>query len=267
MNLAHQNQNKPHVNRLELMWQKFKKPIIQNFPAPNKKSLNIKSYLKNIDSVYSTDAYHSLSIEGYQVEIKLIEKIKTGKWNPAANQADSQQMDVLAMRGYWQAFQMVKKSISQVLKGKNAGQVASNDYIKWYRELFSPSVTAGIMQPADLVGFRNRPVYIRQSMHTPPNYQAVRDLMPAFFKLLKKEENAAVRVVLSHFLFVYIHPFMDGNGRIGRFLMNVMLASAGYGWLVIPVEKRNPYMQSLEQASVHQNIVPFTRFLAELISS
>jgi hypothetical protein len=38
---------------------------------------------------------------------------------------------------------------------------------------------------------------------------------------------AGVRVVLGHFIFVYIHPYMDGNGRMGRFLMNVMLAGGG----------------------------------------
>ena len=39
--------------------------------------------------------------------------------------------------------------------------------------------------------------------------------MPAFFELLSAEENAAVRVVLGHFVFVYIHPYMDGNGQDG----------------------------------------------------
>ena len=36
-----------------------------------------------------------------------------------------------------------------------------------------------------------------------------------------------MRVVLGHFVFVYIHPYMDGNGRMGRFLMNAMLATPG----------------------------------------
>jgi len=48
--------------------------------------------------------------------------------------------------------------------------------------------------------------------------------MPAFFDLLSEEENPAVRVILGHLIFVYIHPYKDGNGRVGRFLMNVMLA-------------------------------------------
>ncbi len=90
--------------------------------------------------------------------------------------------------------------------------------------------------------------------------------MPVLFELLEQEKDPAVRVVLGHFVFVYIHPYMDGNGRMGRFLMNVMLAGGGYPWTVIPVERRDGYMAALEQASVQQNIVPFSRFLGDLVS-
>ena len=75
-------------------------------------------------------------------------------------------------------------------------------------------------------------------MHVPPNSAAVRDAMPVFFEMLTEESEASVRVVLGHFIFVYIHPYMDGNGRIGRFLMNVMLAADGYPWTVVPLERR-----------------------------
>ena len=90
--------------------------------------------------------------------------------------------------------------------------------------------------------------------------------MTTFFELLEGEEDPAVRVVLGHFVFVYIHPFPDGNGRVGRFLMNLMLASGGYPWTVIPVEHRAIYMSALELASVDQNIVPFAKFLGELVA-
>ena len=46
--------------------------------------------------------------------------------------------------------------------------------------------------------------------------------------------------------------------------MNLMMASGGYPWTVVPVERRDEYMQALEAASVRQNIVPFTKFLASL---
>ena len=93
--------------------------------------------------------------------------------------------------------------------------------------------------------------------HDPP----VTDSMETLFKLLKEENNAAVRAVLGHFIFVYIHPYMDGNGRTGRFLMNLMMISGGYNWTVIRVERRKEYMEALEQASVHENIVPFTKVI------
>jgi Fic family protein len=102
-------------------------------------------------------------------------------------------------------------------------------------------------------------------MHVPPNSDAVRDAMPLFFEMLTQESEPSVRVVLGHFIFVYVHPYMDGNGRIGRFLMNVMLAAGGYPWTVAPLERRDAYMAALEEASVRQNIVPFAEFLAQLV--
>jgi Fic family protein len=59
-----------------------------------------------------------------------------------------------------------------------------------------------------------------------------------------------VRATLERWLFGYIHPYADGNGRMARFPMNVMLASGGYPWTVTPVEERKAYMGSLEKASV-----------------
>jgi Fic family protein len=58
---------------------------------------------------------------------------------------------------------------------------------------------------------------------------------------------------------------MDGNGRVARFLMNVMMASGGYPWTVIPVEERSAYVECLERASVREDIGPFADFLADLV--
>jgi Fic family protein len=128
-------------------------------------------------------------------------------------------------------------------------------------------VTAGIVRPADLAGYRSGPVYIRRSMHVSPNPEAVRVLLPTFFELLEREQEPAARVVLGHFIFVYIHPYYDGNGRMGRFLMNLMFASGGYPWTVIPLQRRDDYMAALESASVGGNIRPFAQLLASLIGN
>jgi Fic family protein len=91
--------------------------------------------------------------------------------------------------------------------------------------------------------------------------------MPALFDLLEQEPEPGVRALLGHWLFGYIHPYPDGNGRIARFLMNAMLASGGYPWTVIRVEDRNAYLAALDSASVGGDIRPFAGFIAERVSS
>ena len=255
----------PYVNRLRLLWQKMREPVIERFPKAPGPPRNSEAYLKRVSDAYVTDAYHSLSIEGYCVTPALIERVRSGTWNPEADEGDREQRNAMAARGYWQAFQAVQKSLGKILKGENPGTVVDADHGTWYRELFAPSVTVGLLKPADLAGYRNGQVYIRRSMHVPLNRDAVRDAMPAFFDLLREEPHPAVRVVLGHFIFVYIHPYMDGNGRVGRFLMNTMMASGGYPWTVIPVTDRNAYVNALEKASVGEDIAPFAGFLAGLV--
>ena len=89
------------------------------------------------------------------------------------------------------------------------------------------------------------------------------DSMDALFECLQQEDEPAVRAVLGHFIFVFIHPYPDGNGRVARFLMNSQWVSGGYPWTIIRLENRKRYMQSLEQASVVGNIKPFSEFVLQ----
>jgi hypothetical protein len=255
----------PYVNRIRIMWQEMRAAIIERFPAAPGLPNNVDQYLKRVEEVYATDAYNSLSIEGYRVSPELIDRVR--RWNSDDNENDREHRNALAASGYWQAYQAVQESLGKILHDENPGTVVDNDHRIWHQEMFEPSVTAGILKPADLAGYRNILVHIRRSMHVPPSHEAARDAMPAFFDLLREETEPSVRVVLGHFIFVYIHPYVDGNGRMGRFLMNTMLASGGYPWTVIPVEERITYMAALEEASVGQNIEPFTDFLAQLVNA
>jgi len=260
-----QRETSPAVNRLRMSWAGMREAVLERFPPAPGLPVDIGAYLHQVENIYATDAYNSLSIEGYRVGAELIERVRSGNWNPD-NGADREHQDALAARGYWQAFRSVKETVSRILQGADAGEAARADHGAWYREMFGPSVTAGILKPADLAGYRNGPVFIRQSMHVPPRAEAVRELMPAFFDLLGEEREASVRVVLGHFFFVNIHPYFDGNGRMGRFLMNAMLASGGYPWTVIPLAQRTRYMDALEAASVGGDIRPFAELLAELVA-
>ena len=258
----------PYVMRLQSLWAGWRDDVLSIFPPAPGLPLSARDYLRNVADRYRADAYNSLSIEGYHVNDALIERVaKVGVnpagWNPDRNAEDKRDRDALAARGYFQAFEAVKASLTQILAGKNSGQAVRVDHHRWYGELFAPAVTLGILEPHQLAGYRSGPVYIRNSMHTPLPREALVDAMQALFDLLSQEPEPAVRAVLGHHLFVFIHPYFDGNGRIGRFLLNAMLASGGYPWTVVRAKRRDTYMDVLESASIEGDIKPFARFLVE----
>ncbi len=253
----------PYAGRIQALWERMRSDVIENFPkAPGLSREKPNAVVKVIKELYKQDAYHSLSIEGYQVTENLIQKIETGQWDPKRNADDEKQRDALAAKGYSQCFRQVLDSVLHVLKGENAASVLQQNLQNWYRELFAPLAQAGLIRSTELAGYRDSQVYISQSRHVPPPSSAVVDTMEKFFHLLKDESEPSVRVILGHFIFVYIHPYMDGNGRIGRLIMNLMLISGGYHWTVIRTSERDSYMKALETASTQSNIVPFTKFVA-----
>ncbi len=253
----------PYVLRLRSMWAGWRQDVIKVFPpAPGIKKQGA-GYLAQVDERYVSDAYNSLSIEGYRVTDELIERVASGDWNPNGDPEHNRTRDALAARGYYQAFQAVKESIGKVLTKDNAGLVVKRDHHEWYAELLVASVTAGIVEAGQLTGYRRGPIFIRNSMHTPLPSDALLDSLETLWDLLESEPEASVRAVLGHHLFVFIHPYFDGNGRVGRFLMNTLLASGGYPWTVIRMSRRDVYMKALEAASVKGQITPLAEFIAQ----
>lgn len=257
----------PYVARIEALWRSMRVDVAAIFPPPPGIPADHPGYLHRMDEIYVSDAYNSLSIEGYQVTPGLIEQVRDGKWNPDASEGDRQQRDALAAKGYNLAFRAVKESIVKILGGARPAQVVAADHREWYSQMFAPSVQAGMLKPADLAGYRNHPVYIKGSQHVPLPQGSIVDCMEALFRLLDEEPHAGVRAVLGHFIFVFIHPYMDGNGRVGRFLMNAMLASGGYPWTVVRLTRREQYLSALEKASTAGNVSELTRFIAEEMTS
>ncbi|HZW86484.1 MAG TPA: Fic family protein [Gallionella sp.] len=260
--LGNSRERSPYAMRIQSMWVGWRDDILSVFPPAPGLPKFPESYLSDVEERYVADAYNSLSIEGYQVNDELIERVAKGNWNPDGETKDESDRDALAARGYYQAFQAIKISLAEILSGKNPGEVARSAHHQWYGELFAPSVTAGIVESHQLAGYRNGPVYIRNSKHAPLPRDALADSMEALFNLIAQEPEPAIRAVLGHHLFVFIHPYFDGNGRVGRFLMNAMLASGGYPWTIVRMKSRDQYMHALEAASVGGDIKPFANFIA-----
>jgi hypothetical protein len=226
----------PVVGRIRALWDSTREVVLEVAPASPGLPKNKKAYLSFVDDIYKSDAYHSLSIEGYTVTPELIERVRAGDWNPDGDRNDRSSLDALAARGYWQAFQAVRSSVAKLIAGADAGALVREEHRDWYREMFQPSVAAGLLGPAALAGYRTQSVYLRGSRHVPPRWESVPDAMDVLFDKLEQEKGAFLRAVLGHWLLGYIHPYHDGNGRMARFLMNAMLASGGYPWSVIRVE-------------------------------
>lgn len=82
------SERSPYVNRLWLIWHTMRYPILKNFVSPPGVPSNTTKYLERAQQTYITDAYHSLSIEGYKVSRQLIEQVRLGAWNPESNERD-----------------------------------------------------------------------------------------------------------------------------------------------------------------------------------
>ncbi len=253
-------------SRVKLLWGKHRNVVLANKPAVDPINTPLNHYLNSIESLKIEDTYHSLSIERYRVTPELIQKIADNQWNYDSPE-DKQHIEAMAAKGYLQAFNLVKANAGQAYEhSRTATGLFVDHHQAWFRQLFAPSVDAGLLKPSDLIGYRRHMVFLRGSLHSPPHFDHVLDGMDALKECMAEEDDAFVRATLSHWLMGYIHPFMDGNGRMARFTMNLMLAEAGYPWTVIRVDDRDSYMETLEVASVDDNLEPFARFLADRIS-
>ena len=77
----------PIVGRIQSMWESMRGTVLNTFPPPPGPTLDRAAYLHFVDEIYQSDAYHSLSIEGYRVTLDLIERVRSENWRPESNEA------------------------------------------------------------------------------------------------------------------------------------------------------------------------------------
>jgi Fic family protein len=100
--------------------------------------------------------------------------------------------------------------------------------------------------------------------HRPPPPTELDTLVTEFVEWLNSERDVEETLhplelaALAHYKFVYIHPFYDGNGRVSRLLMNLILMQSGYPPVIINVEDKHEYYRTLQMAN-DGDIRPFIR--------
>lgn len=118
--------------------------------------------------------------------------------------------------------------------------------------------------------YRQSNVLISGSKHKHVEHFLVKEKMLELIEWYNRNKDTMHSIRLAaefHFKYVYIHPFIDGNGRTARLLTNLILMRNGYTISVIRNEDRDEYMKALEEASVNGNLEDFIKIIAEAVEA
>lgn len=113
-------------------------------------------------------------------------------------------------------------------------------------------------------------VYIRGAKWTPPKPEDVPNEIKAlltWYSRNKKKLHPLIVAAYFHAAFETIHPFVDGNGRVGRLLMNFILHKNSYPMINIPNKTRYKYYSALEKAQLEGNLRPFVELLIGILKN
>lgn len=108
--------------------------------------------------------------------------------------------------------------------------------------------------------YRGEQVFIAGAKHIPPAHYLIQEKMEQMINWYHHEGihlHPVERGVMVHAIFVGIHPFIDGNGRTSRLLLNLELMKAGFPPVIIKVENRLAYYEALNKAHTTENYLDF----------
>ncbi len=122
------------------------------------------------------------------------------------------------------------------------------------------------IDPANAGLYRSQAVYISGSRYALPSAGDIPRMMKDFVAWINAYDGDLHPVAFAaqaHQRFVFIHPFVDGNGRVARLLMNLLLLRLGYSIAVIPPILRHDYIVALERA--HSDKASFVTFIRDRV--
>lgn len=112
--------------------------------------------------------------------------------------------------------------------------------------------------------YRNVDISIKGSNHTPPSYLKVYDRMKKYFDMINDANNDMYyNIAFAHLQLMKIHPFLDGNGRVARIVLNYELEKNGLKPIIISYAEKDHYFDLLEQFKVNKDINPFIGYIKE----
>ena len=218
----------------------YKKRIDALHPFPPETLASLKEYFR-VGLTYTSNAIEGNSLTESETKV-LIEDGLTVSGKPLR--------DIYETLGHAKAYGYIYDILS--------AQTITEDHIKTLHRLFYDQIdkgNAGI--------YRTERVVLTGSHYPLPKPDQIPNKMKEYidwFNTHEKTTDPVKFAALSHQKFVFIHPFIDGNGRVARLIMNLVLLRAGYQICIIPPILRHEYVESLKLA--HKDTKPFIEFIA-----
>lgn len=215
-------------------------------PLKRRKLQELKQYYR-VAFTYSSNALEGNSLSEAETKIILEEGIAIG---------GKLVKDHLEVLGHSDAYDLLLKL------AKNHHEITEKDMSKLHKLFYFriDNKQAG--------KYRKEQVFITGTDFVPPAPDQLASLMKQFateIPTLKAKYHPIEFAALMHLKLVTIHPFIDGNGRIVRLIMNLALMQAGYPITIIPVINRMDYINSIQQIQLSKDPIPFVNFISTMV--
>ncbi|KAJ3639304.1 hypothetical protein Zmor_002669 [Zophobas morio] len=240
--LVNHKRTSPVVDRLDLELfksiDKKKDYLKKQFDTYNFETLKKQAYYLHI--------YHTVGIEGNTMTVEQLRTLlETGQ--VIQGKSIIEHNEVLGL-------QLALKYVKSLARKE---YITVDDILQMHKRVM------GHVDPLTSGVFRGTKVFVGR--HIPPSAEKVPELMESYVNWLNSEEARNMHPVryaaLAHYKLVDIHPFVDGNGRTSRLIMNLILLRGGYPPIMILKEQRDKYYDALNVANVG-DVRPFVRFIA-----
>jgi len=205
--------------------------------------------IDNYESAFAIEYTHnSTAIEGNTISLAETKLLLEDKVSVGGKDI----REIYEVMNHNKAFDYIQKCIDE-------GKPLDENIIKDIHNILMENIMVGGI-------YRNVDVYISGAQHVPPTPQEMYAQVKNFYAdlLQKNDLNPIELAAWTHAEFVKIHPFVDGNGRTSRLIMNYQLMANGFLPVSIAKENRLTYFEKLESYAIDNDIESFSDFIAAL---
>ena len=212
-------------------------------PLPEETLKSIRQYYK-IGLTWSSNAIEGNTLTESETKVVLEDGLTIGG-KPLRDHVEAQ--------GHAEAFDFMLHSVDKK-------EISEKDILQFHRLFYLKIDEANAGQ------YRKEQVFISGSKYPLPSPDQIGKLMKELIAKIqqnRKTIHPVMAAARAHLDFVFIHPFIDGNGRVARLLLNLLLLQKGYNMALISPVRRPDYIASIETA--HTDALPYLQLIARSI--